>query len=96
MALTTVVSNEDLVVLGPPSSVSVAVDIGPKGEAGSQFYSGVGTPAQNAASLVDAKINDLYTELRDNRSWYNKEPFFWNSSEQRDFPTVAPLALRKG
>ena len=34
------------------------------------------------------KINDLYTELRDNRSWYNKEPFFWNSSEQRDFQEI--------
>ena len=60
MAIDTIISNDELVVVGPPASVSVSVDIGPRGERGSQFYSGVGTPAQNAASLVDAKINDLY------------------------------------
>jgi len=60
MAIDTIISNDELIVVGPPASVSVSVDIGPQGERGSQFYSGVGTPAQNAASLVDAKINDLY------------------------------------
>jgi hypothetical protein len=60
MAIDTIISNDELVVVGPPASVSVSVDIGPQGERGSQFYSGVGTPAQNTASLVDAKINDLY------------------------------------
>jgi len=60
MAIDTIISNDELVVVGPPASVSVSVDIGPQGERGSQFYSGVGTPAQNASSLVDAKINDLY------------------------------------
>jgi hypothetical protein len=34
------------------------------------------------------QIDDLYTELRDNTSWYNKEPFFWNSSEKRDFQEI--------
>jgi hypothetical protein len=60
MAIDTIISNDELVVVGPPASVSVSVDIGPQGERGSQFYSGIGTPAQNAASLVDAKVNDLY------------------------------------
>jgi len=60
MAIDTIISNDELIVVGPPASVSVSVDIGPQGERGSQFYSGVGTPAQNAASLVDAKVNDLY------------------------------------
>jgi hypothetical protein len=60
MAIDTIISNDELVVVGPPASVSVSVDIGPQGERGSQFYSGVGTPAQNAASLVDANVNDLY------------------------------------
>ena len=60
MAIDTIISNDELVVVGPPASVSVSVDIGPQGERGSQFYSGVGTPAQNLASLVDAKVNDLY------------------------------------
>ena len=60
MAIDTIISNDELVVVGPPASVSVSVDIGPQGERGSEFYSGVGTPAQNASSLVDAKVNDLY------------------------------------
>jgi len=60
MAIDTIISNDELVVVGPPASVSVSVDIGPQGERGSEFYSGVGTPTQNAASLVDAKVNDLY------------------------------------
>jgi hypothetical protein len=62
MAIDTIISNDELVVVGPPASVSVSVDIGPQGERGSQFYSGVGPPTlpQNIASLVDARINDLY------------------------------------
>jgi hypothetical protein len=62
MAIDTIISNDELVVVGPPASVSVSVDIGPQGERGSQFYSGIGAPTlpQNIASLVDAKINDLY------------------------------------
>jgi hypothetical protein len=34
------------------------------------------------------KIDDLFTELRDYRKWYEKEPFFWNSSEQREFQEI--------
>jgi hypothetical protein len=62
MAIDTIVSNDELVVVGPPASISVSVDIGPQGERGSQFYTGVGLPTtpENRASLVDAKINDLY------------------------------------
>ena len=63
MALTTVVSNEDLVVLGPPSSVSVAVDIGPKGERGSTFYTGFGDPNTNSLFYSSAdvpKVGDLF------------------------------------
>ena len=60
MAIDTIISNDELVVVGPPASVSVSVDIGPQGERGSEFYTGVGTPAENAASLVGAKVNDLY------------------------------------
>jgi hypothetical protein len=62
MAIDTIISNDELVVVGPPASVSVSVDVGPQGERGSQFYSGVGLPtaAANVATLVDAKVNDLY------------------------------------
>jgi len=60
MAIDTIISNDELIVVGPPASVSVSVDIGPQGERGSQFYTGVGTPSQNAASLIDAQVNDLF------------------------------------
>jgi hypothetical protein len=63
MALTTVVSNEDLVVLGPPSSVSVSVDIGPTGQRGSTFYTGFGDPSGNSSFYSSSdipKVGDLY------------------------------------
>jgi hypothetical protein len=34
------------------------------------------------------QIEDLYTELRDNTSFYNKEPFFWSSIEKREFQNI--------
>jgi hypothetical protein len=34
------------------------------------------------------KIEDLFTELRDKKSWYEKDTFFWNSSEKRDFQEI--------
>ena len=65
MAIDTIISNDELVVVGPPASVSVSVDIGPQGERGATFFSGVGPPVpDNASILVDAKINDLYINSR--------------------------------
>jgi len=62
MAIDTIISNDELVVVGPPASVSVSVDVGPQGERGSQFYYGFGLPTAtaNVATLVDAKVSDLY------------------------------------
>lgn len=34
------------------------------------------------------QIDDLFTELRDNTTWYEKDPFFWNSSEKKDFQKI--------
>ena len=34
------------------------------------------------------QIDDLFAELRDNKAWYEKDPFFWNSSEQKDFQQI--------
>jgi hypothetical protein len=64
MAINTIISNDELVVVGPPASVSVSVDIGPQGQRGSQFYTGIGAPTtpENAAGLIDARINDLYID----------------------------------
>jgi len=64
MAIDTIISNDELVVVGPPASVSVSVDIGPQGERGSQFFTGVGPPSENSSILTSAKINDLYINRR--------------------------------
>jgi hypothetical protein len=65
MAIDTIISNDELIVVGPPASVSVSVDIGPQGERGSQFFAGVGPPIpDNASILTNAKINDLYINNR--------------------------------
>ena len=62
MAIDTIISNDELVVVGPPASVSVSVDVGPQGERGARFYYGFGLPttAANEAIVQDARINDLY------------------------------------
>lgn len=52
-------SNDDITVLGPPSIVELLVDIGPKGERGSQFFVGVGDP--NIINIGQTpNLNDLY------------------------------------
>jgi hypothetical protein len=60
MAIDTIISGEDLIVVGPPAAVSVSVDIGPQGARGATFYSGVGAPSKNPELLVDARLGDLY------------------------------------
>jgi len=42
--LDVVVQQDDLVVLGPPTSVDVALDVGPQGPRGSTFFTGDGNP----------------------------------------------------
>ncbi len=52
-------NTEDVVVLGPPESVDVLIDIGPQGTRGSQFFVGVGNP--NSVSIGQTpNLNDLY------------------------------------
>ena len=52
-------SNDDITVLGPPPIIEVLVDIGPKGDRGSQFFVGVGNP--NIVNIGQTpELNDLY------------------------------------
>jgi len=52
-------SNDDVTVLGPPSIIDLSVDIGPKGDTGSQIYAGMGNP--NAIEIgQEPNLNDLY------------------------------------
>jgi hypothetical protein len=57
--LDVVIQQDDLVVLGPPSSIDVAVDIGPRGEAGTQLYTG----ALNPNSLTFQEFQDIYGDI---------------------------------
>jgi hypothetical protein len=52
--LDVVIQEDDLVVLGPPSTVDIAVDFGPKGDRGSTFFTGSGDP--NDLSLTQFEI----------------------------------------
>jgi hypothetical protein len=62
MAINTVVSTDDLTVLGPPASIDLSLDIGPAGTRGSIFYSGTGDPNINTAQFTSnpPNLNDLY------------------------------------
>lgn len=56
---TVLLSNDDLTVLGPPETTEVLVDIGPKGDRGSQIFVGLGNP--NTVEIgQQPELNDLY------------------------------------
>jgi len=56
---TVLVNNDDLTVLGPPETTEVLVDIGPKGDRGSQIFVGLGNP--NSVSIGQTpELNDIY------------------------------------
>lgn len=62
------ISNDDLTVFGPPEVVELLVDIGPKGDRGSQTYVGSGDPndyisVNTSGATIFGKqvfLNDLY------------------------------------
>ena len=52
-------SNDDVTVLGPPSTIELLVDIGPQGVRGSQVFVGTGNP--NSISIGQTpELNDLF------------------------------------
>lgn len=59
MAINTVVSNDDLVIYGPPSSIELQLGIGATGQRGSIFFSGTGDP--NSITFTETpQLNDLF------------------------------------
>ncbi len=52
-------SNDDITVLGPPSTIELLVDIGAQGIRGSQTFVGTGNPNSVLAGQ-DKELNDLY------------------------------------
>lgn len=56
------VSNDDITVLGPPPNIEVLVDIGPRGQRGSQFLVGLGNPNQIDIGQTP-ELNDLFLNI---------------------------------
>jgi hypothetical protein len=54
--LDVVIQEDDLIVLGPPSSVDISLDIGSQGAPGSQIYTGIFDPN----SITSEQFNVLY------------------------------------
>lgn len=54
-----IINNESIAVIGPPDTVELVLDIGPKGDRGSQIFIGSGNP--NSVSIgATPEFNDLY------------------------------------
>jgi hypothetical protein len=64
MAITTVVNTDEITVLGPPASIDLQVDIGPKGERGSLIFAAPGEPTSGSGSVAfineSPKLGDLF------------------------------------
>ena len=56
-------NTDDVVVLGPPETINVQVDIGPTGQRGSQVFVGSGDP-----NVVDIGQTPIYNDLYINTS----------------------------
>ena len=70
--ITTLLSNEDITVLGPPSYVDVLVDVGPTGDRGSQVFVGTGNPNDPNTEIGQTpELNDLFINnaTGDEYSW---------------------------
>jgi hypothetical protein len=62
MAINLIVQDDNLTVYGPPQSLELAVDIGPKGDKGNKIYSGPGDPNVNTGLFINdpASISDIF------------------------------------
>lgn len=65
-----VVASDNVVVVGGPSAIDVALDIGPEGQRGSQIYTDLGKPTDPYVYLPDVQVNDLYINLKQSDSEY--------------------------
>ncbi len=62
MAINLVVQDDNLTVYGPPQSIELALDIGPKGDKGSKIYTGPGDPNVNTGLFINdpASLSDIF------------------------------------
>jgi hypothetical protein len=67
----TVLTSDDLTVLGGPAKVEVSVDFGPKGERGSNIYAGLGQPNDSDTDLgFTPQVFDMYINILTSDSEY--------------------------
>jgi hypothetical protein len=65
MALTPVISTEQITVLGPPSSIELQVDLGATGERGSIIYAAAGEPTGSGSVAFineSPRVGDVYLQ----------------------------------
>lgn len=61
--ITTLMSSDSVVVLGPPNTVTVQTDVGPQGNRGSKIFVGLGNPNGNGiATQQSVQLNDIYID----------------------------------
>lgn len=60
------VETDEIVVLGPPTSIDVSIDVGPQGERGSRFFVGSGNP--NLPGVIPAGQTPLVGDVFVNSS----------------------------
>jgi hypothetical protein len=62
--ITTLLANDDITVLGPPSTVDVLLDFGATGQRGSKYFVGVGDPNSHTSGgqifSQELYLNDMY------------------------------------
>lgn len=68
--------------------ISIATDYGNHPFFNGRQESFLFFPKNGFRYFWNSQIDDLFTELRDNTTWYEKDPFFWNSSEKKDFQQI--------
>ncbi len=62
--ITTLLTNDDITVLGPPSNIDVVLDFGATGQRGSKYFVGVGDPNSHTSGgqifSQQLYLNDMY------------------------------------
>jgi hypothetical protein len=56
-------ASNDISLIGGPARVNLVVDSGPRGQRGSQIYTGPGNPTDLAVEIPSIEINDLFINL---------------------------------
>lgn len=85
------VETDDIVVLGPPASIDVALDVGPKGDRGSRFFVGSGNP--NLSGVIPSGQTPIVGDLFVNSSTASEYGWLYLYSQTPSGPSWVP-ALR--